>query len=77
MPSGDQVLAELAAQVDRRVRWYCAPVARIRGAASRDEHAGLVDVIEAADADQALRLMSEHTEWTGRTHHERVDGNGS
>ncbi|MFJ9554734.1 GntR family transcriptional regulator [Nocardiopsis sp. NPDC101807] len=75
--SGNRVLAELAAQVDRRVRWYYAPVARIRGAASWDEHASLVDVIEAGDADQALRLMSEHTERTRRTYHERVDGDGS
>ncbi|MEU1902079.1 GntR family transcriptional regulator [Nocardiopsis dassonvillei] len=72
--SGNRVLAELAAQVDRRVRWYYAPVARVRGAASWDEHSALVDVIEGRDADAALRLMSEHTERTRRTYHEQVDG---
>ncbi|QUX29876.1 GntR family transcriptional regulator [Nocardiopsis akebiae] len=72
--SGNRVLAELAAQVDRRVRWYYAPVARVRGSASWDEHSALVDVIEGRDADAALRLMSEHTERTRRTYHEQVDG---
>ncbi|WP_190394145.1 GntR family transcriptional regulator [Nocardiopsis quinghaiensis] len=71
--SGNRVLAELAAQVDRRVRWYYAPVARIRGSASWDEHGQLVDVIEAGNAAEALRLMSEHTERTRRTYHEQVD----
>ncbi|NYH52086.1 GntR family transcriptional regulator [Nocardiopsis sinuspersici] len=71
--SGNRVLAELAAQVDRRVRWYYAPVARVRGAASWDEHAQLVDVIEEGNAAEALRLMSEHTERTRRTYHEQVD----
>ncbi|MBR8744217.1 GntR family transcriptional regulator [Nocardiopsis sp. MG754419] len=75
--SGNQVLAELAAQVDRRVRWYYAPVARSRGAASWDEHDQLVDVIEAGDAERARRLMSEHTERTRRTYHEEVDGSES
>ncbi|WP_201295042.1 MULTISPECIES: GntR family transcriptional regulator [unclassified Nocardiopsis] len=72
--SGNRVLAELAAQVDRRVRWYYAPVARIRGSASWDEHQQLVDAIEARSPEEALRLMSEHTERTRRTYHEQVDG---
>ena len=29
--SGNRVLVELAAQVDRRVRWYYTPIARQRG----------------------------------------------
>lgn len=72
--SGNRVLAELAGQVDRRVRWYYAPVARTRGAASWDEHDQLVDAIEEGDTEEALRLMSEHTERTRRTYHEQVDG---
>ncbi|MFD6097866.1 GntR family transcriptional regulator [Nocardiopsis flavescens] len=72
--SGNRVLAELAAQVDRRVRWYYAPVAGIRGSASWDEHEELVEVIERGDAARARALMSEHTERTRRTYHEEVDG---
>ncbi|MEU0492252.1 GntR family transcriptional regulator [Nocardiopsis sp. NPDC006139] len=72
--SGNRVLAELAAQVDRRVRWYYAPVAGIRGSASWDEHEQLVEVIEQGDAARARLLMSEHTERTRRTYHEEVDG---
>lgn len=72
--SGNRVLAELAAQVDRRVRWYYAPVAGIRGSASWDEHEQLVEVIEQGDTARARELMSEHTERTRRTYHEEVDG---
>ncbi|PWV52189.1 MULTISPECIES: GntR family transcriptional regulator [Nocardiopsis] len=72
--SGNRVLAELAAQVDRRVRWYYAPVARIRGSASWDEHEQLVEVIQRGETARARELMSEHTERTRRTYHEEVDG---
>ncbi|WP_067974505.1 GntR family transcriptional regulator [Nocardiopsis trehalosi] len=71
--SGNHVLAELAAQVDRRVRWYYAPIARARGAASWDEHARIIDAIAAGDADTAAGLMREHTERTRHTYHERFD----
>ncbi|WP_374058419.1 GntR family transcriptional regulator [Marinitenerispora sediminis] len=72
--SGNRVLAELAAQVDRRVRWYYAPIARARGRTSWDEHARMIDAIEARDEQEAARLMREHTERTRRTYHERIDG---
>ncbi|ASU83752.1 GntR family transcriptional regulator [Nocardiopsis gilva YIM 90087] len=72
--SGNGVLAELAAQVDRRVRWYYTPVARTRGGSSWDEHDRLVDAVAAGDADAAADLMREHTERTRRTYHERVGG---
>ncbi|CAL9410252.1 HTH-type transcriptional repressor NanR [Nocardiopsis dassonvillei] len=72
--SGNKVLSELAAQVDRRVRWYYTPVARVRGTSSWDEHEALVDAIDSGDADLARDLMNEHTERTRRTYHEHVDG---
>ncbi|KIH98376.1 GntR family transcriptional regulator [Streptomonospora alba] len=72
--SGNRVLAELAAQVDRRVRWYYAPIARSRGMASWDEHAGIIDAIQAGSADEAARLMNDHTERTRLTYHDQVDG---
>ncbi|MFC7327129.1 GntR family transcriptional regulator [Marinactinospora rubrisoli] len=75
--SGNEVLAELAAQVDRRVRWYYAPIARARGRASWDEHARMIDAIEERDEREAARLMREHTERTRRTYHERIDGVGA
>ncbi|GAA4911752.1 GntR family transcriptional regulator [Streptomonospora salina] len=66
--SGNRVLAELAAQVDRRVRWYYAPIARSRGMASWDEHAGIIDAVQAGSPEEAARLMSDHTERTRVTY---------
>ncbi|MFD4560756.1 GntR family transcriptional regulator [Streptomyces sp. NPDC058469] len=70
--AGNAVLAELAAQVDRRVRWYYTPVARQRGLTSWIEHRTLIDAIAARDELRAGLLMREHTEHTRRSYHERA-----
>lgn len=70
--AGNAVLAELAAQVDRRVRWYYTPVARQRGRQSWIEHRDLIAAIEAHDETLATRLMREHTEHTRRSYHART-----
>ena len=62
--SGNRVLAELIAQVERRVRWYYTPIARPRGKEAWHEHEGLIGAIAAGDADQAEQLMRTHTERT-------------
>ncbi|SDG99305.1 GntR family transcriptional regulator [Nonomuraea jiangxiensis] len=69
--SGNAVLAELASQVARRVRWYHTPVARQRGMASWDEHTALIDAIEAGDGQRAARIMREHTEHTRASYMEQ------
>ncbi|MEU3953827.1 GntR family transcriptional regulator [Streptomyces achromogenes] len=69
--AGNTVLAGLAAQVDRRVRWYYTPVARQRGGQSWVEHRELIAAIDARDEQHATRLMREHTEHTRRSYHER------
>ncbi|MER7640548.1 GntR family transcriptional regulator [Streptomyces sp. NPDC126522] len=69
--AGNAVLGELAAQVDRRVRWYYTPVARQRGLTSWIEHRRLIDAIAARDELRAGLLMREHTEHTRRSYHER------
>ncbi|MFF8942958.1 GntR family transcriptional regulator [Streptomyces sp. NPDC014864] len=69
--AGNAVLAELAAQVDRRVRWYYTPVARQRGNQSWIEHRDLIAAIAGHDEQLATRLMREHTEHTRRSYHER------
>ncbi|MDT3723768.1 GntR family transcriptional regulator [Streptomyces sp. DSM 41972] len=71
--AGNAVLAELAAQVDRRVRWYYTPVARQRGEQSWIEHRELIAAIAARDEQSATRLMREHTEHTRRSYHARED----
>ncbi|MEU6592500.1 GntR family transcriptional regulator [Streptomyces sp. NPDC046881] len=69
--AGNTVLSELAAQVDRRVRWYYTPVARLRGGTSWSEHSDLMLAIRAHDADLATRLMREHTEHTRHSYQHR------
>jgi DNA-binding GntR family transcriptional regulator len=62
--SGNRVLAELVAQVERRVRWYYTPIARPRGKDAWHEHGDLIKAIAAGDADRAEQLMRAHTERT-------------
>ncbi|MEZ7006018.1 GntR family transcriptional regulator [Streptomyces sp. SCSIO 75703] len=69
--ASNAVLAELAGQVDRRVRWYYTPVARQRGRQSWIEHRGLIAAIAERDEQRAMRLMREHTEHTRRSYHAR------
>jgi DNA-binding GntR family transcriptional regulator len=71
--SGNDVLVELAGQVDRRVRWYYTPVARHRGAQSWQEHSDLIDAIAAGDSERAASVMAEHTEHTRRSYLEQRD----
>ncbi|MEB3369939.1 GntR family transcriptional regulator [Saccharopolyspora mangrovi] len=66
--SGNKVLNELAAQINRRVRWYHTPVAKTRGKQAWDEHSALIDAISKKDADTAARLMREHTEHTRQSY---------
>ncbi|MGW1887623.1 GntR family transcriptional regulator [Streptomyces sp. NPDC002133] len=69
--AGNVVLAELAGQVDRRVRWYYTPVARQRGKQSWIEHRELIAAISARDEQRATEIMRAHTEHTRRTYHQR------
>ncbi|WP_030560880.1 GntR family transcriptional regulator [Streptomyces aureocirculatus] len=70
--AGNVVLAELAGQVDRRVRWYYTPVARQRGIQSWIEHRELIAAIVARDGARATEVMRAHTEHTRKTYHERA-----
>ncbi|MFF3286345.1 GntR family transcriptional regulator [Streptomyces sp. NPDC003023] len=69
--AGNPVLAELAGQVDRRVRWYYTPVARQRGRQSWIEHRELIAAISGRDEKRATEVMRAHTEHTRRTYHQR------
>ena len=70
--SGNDVLVELAGQVDRRVRWYYTPIARRRGHQSWIEHRELIAAISARDEQRATEVMRAHTEHTRRTYHARA-----
>ncbi|MFC8131758.1 GntR family transcriptional regulator [Streptomyces sp. NPDC057302] len=69
--AGNVVLAELAGQVDRRVRWYYTPVARQRGKQSWIEHRQLIAAIAERDERGATEIMRAHTEHTRETYHQR------
>ncbi|MEV7423618.1 MULTISPECIES: GntR family transcriptional regulator [unclassified Streptomyces] len=69
--AGNVVLAELAGQVDRRVRWYYTPVARQRGKDSWIEHRQLIAAIAARDERRATEIMKAHTEHTRTSYHQR------
>lgn len=70
--SGNRFIADFAAQVDRRVRWYYTPVAPARGQASWREHARIITAISDRDAEKAGQVMREHTERTRKVYHETV-----
>ena len=67
--SGNKVLAELIALVDRRVRWYYWPIARSRGHEAWDEHRELIEVIASRGGKRAGDLMRRHTERTRESYH--------
>ncbi|KOT64871.1 MULTISPECIES: GntR family transcriptional regulator [Streptomyces] len=71
--AGNAVLADLAAQVGRRVRWYYTPVARQRGKGSWAEHRELIAAITDRDEARATAVMRAHTEHTRRMYHERAE----
>ncbi|MEV7740108.1 FCD domain-containing protein, partial [Streptomyces sp. NPDC088921] len=69
--AGNAVLAELAGQVDRRVRWYYTPIARRRGRQSWIEHRELIAAIADRDEQRATAVMRQHTEHTRKMYHDR------
>jgi DNA-binding FadR family transcriptional regulator len=69
--SGNRVLAEFIASLDRRVRWYFTEIAMTRGAGSWDEHDELCDALAANDSKRASQVMHTHTAHSQRAYHER------
>jgi DNA-binding GntR family transcriptional regulator len=66
---GNAVLAELADIVGRRVQWYYRMVAPARSHGSWDEHAEMIEAIEAGDPERAQALARKHTERTRQAYH--------
>jgi DNA-binding GntR family transcriptional regulator len=65
----NRVLAEMIGRLDKRIRWYFAPVARARGIESWKEHDELIDALEAGDSRRAARTMRKHAELTRSAFH--------
>ena len=64
--SGNTVLAGMIASVERRVRWYFTPLARMRRNHTWVEHAEIIDAITNGDARRAQSLMRRHADQTRR-----------
>jgi DNA-binding GntR family transcriptional regulator len=64
MVSGNLVLGEILGLLDKRLRWYFAPVVVSRGPHSWREHTDLVEAIAAHDPERAVDMMRLHTEAT-------------
>jgi DNA-binding GntR family transcriptional regulator len=60
----NQVLAELIARLDKRIRWFFAPVVKSRGSSSWKEHLEIVEALAAGDPDLASEAMRTHAERT-------------
>jgi DNA-binding GntR family transcriptional regulator len=60
----NEVLAELIARLDKRIRWYFTPLVRTRGSSSWKEHLEIVEAIEARDPRRASEAMHKHAEAT-------------
>lgn len=60
----NQVLAGLIARLDKRIRWYFAPVVRTRGSNSWKEHRAIAEAIAARDPRRASEAMQKHAEAT-------------
>lgn len=58
--SGNEVLADVADRLAKRVRWYYGTVASTRSIHSVREHAAMLDAIRAGDCVLASRLAREH-----------------
>jgi DNA-binding GntR family transcriptional regulator len=72
--AGNRVLKEMIARLDKRIRWYFAPVVKSRGSASWTEHSEITDAIEAGDADWAAKAMRSHAEATKAAFHADREG---
>lgn len=71
--AGNQVLADILHRLDKRIRWYFAPVAMARGASSWKEHAAIVDALASKDSDRAAEAMRNHAEATRVAYHSARD----
>jgi DNA-binding GntR family transcriptional regulator len=60
----NEVLAGLTARLDKRIRWYFAPVVKARGSNSWKEHGEIVEAIAAGDPGRASEAMRHHAERT-------------
>jgi DNA-binding GntR family transcriptional regulator len=62
--SRNAVLVDHFGMLDRRMRWYYSPIARVRGQEAWQEHAAVIRAIDEGNGHVAGVLMREHAERT-------------
>jgi DNA-binding GntR family transcriptional regulator len=70
---GNTVLSETLRGLEKRVRWYFAPLAALRAEGSWRQHAAIVDAIAMGEEERASQLMAEHVEATRVSFHQQYD----
>lgn len=66
----NHALSDLFALLIKRIRWYFASVATVRGPHSWAEHRDLVDAIERRDPDRAAEIVRAHVDHTRTAYHD-------
>jgi DNA-binding GntR family transcriptional regulator len=66
----NSVLAQMISRLDKRIRWYFAPVVRQRAMESWREHAEIVEAISSGEPARSAELMRRHAELTKAAYHE-------
>ena len=74
--SGNALLETLVQTLAKRVRWYFAQVAPVRGVHSVREHGELLQAIRRGDGVRAAEIASAHTERTRRAASTAMKGRG-
>jgi DNA-binding GntR family transcriptional regulator len=66
----NSVLAQMISRLDKRIRWYFAPVVRQRARESWQEHAKIVEAIASGEPARSAELMHRHAELTKAAYHQ-------
>jgi DNA-binding GntR family transcriptional regulator len=76
--AGNPVLVELVETLDKRLRWYFAPVAMERARDAWDEHEALVGALAEGDRARAVAITRSHNERTRQAYvrHRRLQADG-
>jgi DNA-binding GntR family transcriptional regulator len=75
--SGNEVLSQMISRLDKRIRWYFAPVVKQRAMESWREHAEIVAAIRDGKPDHAAGLMKRHAEQTKAAYHHERERSGA
>jgi DNA-binding GntR family transcriptional regulator len=71
--AGNRILTQMTGRLDKRIRWFFAPVVKLRRETSWREHAEMVDAIEARNSERAAEEMRRHAEATKAAFHAERD----